>query len=72
MGVMKGYIEKERPLLLLRIDFILFMSLEEFADQEFDAGDVPSHLEDRAVLLCVCKIKRIHRAGTHVLLPNDA
>lgn len=46
------------------------MSLEKLADQEFDAGDVPPHLEDRAVLLCVRKIKRVHRSRADVLLPN--
>lgn len=46
------------------------MGLEKLADQEFDAGDVPPHLEDRAVLLCVGKIKRVHRSRTDMLLPN--
>lgn len=46
------------------------MGLEKLADQEFDAGDVPPHLEDRAVLLCVGKIKRIYRSRTYMLLPN--
>lgn len=46
------------------------MGLEKLADQEFNAGDVPPHLEDRAVLLCVGKIKRVHRSRTDMLLPN--
>lgn len=72
MGVMKGYVQKKGPLLLLYIDFLLFMSLEEFADQKFNAGDVPPHLEDRAVLLRVRKFERIYRSRTHVLLSNNA
>ena len=46
------------------------MGLEELADQEFDAGDVPPHLEDRIVLLRVGKVKRVHRSRADVLLPD--
>lgn len=46
------------------------MGLEKLADQEFDAGDVPPHLEDRVVLLCVGKIKRVYRSGADMFLPN--
>lgn len=47
------------------------MGLEKLADQEFDAGDVPPHLEDRAVLLCISKIKRVHRSWTDMFLPDN-
>lgn len=70
MGVVKGYVQKKRPLPSYT-DFILFMSLEEFADQKLNAGDVPPHLEDGAVLLRVGKIERIYRSRTHVLLSNN-
>lgn len=71
VSVVEGDIEEKRPLLAFHIivlpftlwplfkDFLL-VSLEKLADQEFDAGDVPPHLEDRAVLLRVGKIKRIN------------
>lgn len=71
MGVVEGHVQEKRPL-LLSVGSILFMSLEEFADQKFNAGDVPPHLEDRAVLLRVGKVERIHRPRTHVLLSNNA
>lgn len=48
------------------------MGMEKFADQEFDTGDVPSHLKDRAVFFCVGKIKRVNRPRTDMLLSNDA
>lgn len=81
VGVVEGDIKKKWPLLPSYIAFIPFflspflegsqlMILEELADQQLDAGDVPPHLEDRAVLLCVGKIERVHRSRTHMLLPN--
>ncbi len=48
------------------------MGLEKLADQEFDAGDVPPHLEDRVVLFSVGKIKRVYRSRTNMLLSNYA
>lgn len=78
VSVVKGDVKKEWPLVVFRIPSSLpppfrsslFMSLEELADQEFDAGDVPPNLEDRAVLLRVGKIKRVHGSRADVLLPN--
>lgn len=78
---MKGNIQEKRPLVIFRVVFVLFfllpsfmsffvMCLEKLADQEFDAGDVPPHLEDRIVLLCVGKIKRVYRSRADMLLPN--
>lgn len=46
------------------------MGLEELADQEFYSGDVPAHLENRAVFLSVGEIKRVNRPRTDVLLSN--
>lgn len=46
------------------------MILEKLTDQELDPGDVPPHLEDRVIFLCVCKIKRVNRPRTDVLLTN--
>ena len=37
-----------------------------------NSSDVPPDLEDRAILLRVCKVKWIHHLRPHVLLPNDA
>ena len=81
---MEGNIEEKRSLfisfiitvsfisffLLPSLNYFLFMGLEELADQEFDASDVPPHLKDRAVLLCVGKLKRVYRSWTNMLLPN--
>lgn len=79
VGVVESNIKKKRPLLVVVyfvlfafvLSFLLFMGLEKLADQEFDAGDVPPHLEDRAVLLCVSKIKRVHGSWTDMLLPDN-
>lgn len=79
VGVVESNIKKKRPLLVLFyfvpfafvLHFLLFMALKKLADQEFDAGDVPPHLEHRAVLLCVSKIKRVHRSWTDMLLPDN-
>lgn len=82
VGVVEGNVKEKWPLFTFYIPFILFglmpsfkhflfMGLEKFADQEFDAGDVPPHLQDRVVLLCVGIIERIYRSRTDVLLPNN-
>lgn len=82
VGVMEGNIEEKWPLvvfcivsitflfLLPSINSFLFMGLEELADQEFDASDIPPNLEDRAVLFCVGKIERVNRSRAYMLLPN--
>lgn len=63
VGVMEGNIEEKRP---------VTPRLQEFPDQQFNSSDVPPDLEDRAILLRVCKVKWIHHLRPHVLLPNDA
>ena len=79
---MEGNVKEKWPLFTFYVPFILFglmpsfkhflfMGLEKFADQEFDAGDVPPHLQDRVVLLGVGIIERIYRSRTDVLLPNN-
>lgn len=81
VGVVEGDIKKKWPLLPSYISFIPFflsrflegsqlMILKELADQELDASDVPPHLKDGAVLLCVGKIERVHRSRAHVFLTN--
>lgn len=81
VGVVKGNIKEKWPAFIFYIDFnvfllspsfkgFLFMGLEKLADQEFYACDVPPHLKDRAVLLCVGKIKRVYRSRADMLLPN--
>lgn len=55
---------------LVFLQGLLSVCLEELANQQFDAGDVSPDLEDGAVLLRVGKIKGVHRARPHVLLPN--
>lgn len=87
VSVMEGHVKEKRSLLLVLLhrciaaatslfglgmmQSLLSVGLEELPNQQFDAGDVPPNLEDRAVLLRVGKIKRVHRAGPHVFLPND-
>lgn len=53
------------------VQSLLSVGLEELANQQFDAGDVPPDLEDGAVLLRVGKVKRVDRARPHMFLPND-
>lgn len=82
VGVVEGDVKEKWPLFIFYIPFILFcltplfkrflfMGLEKLADQEFDAGDVPPHLQDRVVFLCVGIIEGIYGSRTDVLLPNN-
>lgn len=50
----------------------VILSLQELPDQQLNSRDVPPHLEDRAILLRVRKVERVHSLRPHVLLPNDA
>lgn len=78
VSVVEGNIEEKRSLfisivllfLLPSLNGFLFVCLEKLAYQQFNAGDVPAHLEDRVVFLCVGKIKRVHRSRPDMLLPN--
>lgn len=86
VGVMEGNVEEKRPLFIPLIIVVIsgvlflfllpslggffFVRLEKLAYQEFNAGDVPAHLEDRVVFLRVGKIKRVYRPRADVLLPN--
>lgn len=84
MSIMEGNIKEKWPVFILYIlpvtffcffpvlslKGFLFVSLEKLADQEFNASDVPPHLEDRVVFLCVGKVKGVNRSRANVLLSN--
>lgn len=84
MSIMEGNIKEKWPVFILYIlpvtffcffpvlllKGFLFVSLEKLADQEFNASDVPPRLEDRAVFLCVGKVKGVNRSRANVLLSN--
>lgn len=82
--IMEGNVKEKWPLFILysppitffcfsllpSLKGFLFTGLEKLADQEFDASDVPPHLEDGTVFLCVGKVKGVNRSRANVLLSN--
>lgn len=69
--VVKRYVQEEGSS-LSAASLLLLVFLQKLPDQQFDPGDVASHLQDRAVLLRVGEVEGVHGARPYVLLPDDA
>lgn len=69
MGIMECHIQEERSILPPCV-FLLSLGLEKPSDQQFDPGNIPTHLEHRIVFLCVGEVKGVDRTWTNVLLPD--
>lgn len=48
------------------------MLLEELPYQQLDPSDIPSHLQDRIVLLGLFKVEFVSPTGSNVFLSNNS